>query len=81
MTYTPDQITKIVLISILFKEEPTTYMNGLVTWYIPNKGEVFVWFDKKEVHFIDFTGSTLEYFSVKGIMEGFESGDYYNEKD
>jgi hypothetical protein len=81
MTFTPDQITQIVLISILFKEEPTTYMNGLVSWYIPNKGDVTIWFDKKEVHFTDFTGSTLEYFSVKGIMEGFESGDYYTEKD
>ena len=81
MTFTPDQITKIVLISILFKEEPTTYMNGLVQWYLGDKGEVLIGFDQKQIVFTDFTGSTLEYFSVKGIMEGFESGDYYTEKD
>jgi hypothetical protein len=81
ITFTYDQVTKISLISILFKEEPSTYMNGLVSWYLKDKGEVTVRFDEKQIYFTDFTGSTLEYFSVKGIMEGFESGDYYTEKD
>ena len=81
MTYTPDQITKIVLISMLFKEEPGTYMNGMVEWYLGDKGQVLISFEQKQIVFTDFTGSTLEYFSVKGIMEDFESGDYYTEKD
>lgn len=81
MTYTPDQVTKITLISILFKEEPSTYMNGMVEWYLGDKGQVLISFEEKQIVFTDFTGSTLEYFSVKGIMEGFESGDYYTEKD
>ena len=81
MTYTPDQVTKITLISILFKEEPSTYMNGRVEWYLGDKGQVLISFEEKQIVFTDFTGSTLEYFSVKGIMEGFESGDYYTDKD
>ena len=81
ITFTYDQVTKISLISILFKEEPSTYMNGLVSWYLGDKGQVLISFVEKQIMFTDFTGSTLEYFSVRGIMEDFESGDYYTEKD
>lgn len=81
MNFTPNQITQIVLVSILFKQEPTTFMDGLVHWFMGDKGDVSIRFDEKKIYFTDFTGSTLEYFSVKGIMEGFESGDYYTEED
>jgi hypothetical protein len=46
-----------------------------------DKGQVLISFEQKQIVFTDFTGSTLEYFSVKGIMEDFECGDYYTEKD
>lgn len=79
MTYTTDQIQKIVRISMLFNEDPCTYMDGLVHWFIKDKGEITLDFNKNEVQMIDFVGSTLDYCCVEGITKGMEIGDYFTE--
>jgi hypothetical protein len=78
--YTPDQITKIVRISMLFNEDPDTYMDGIVHWFIKDKGEINLDFNTNEVQMVDFVGSTLDYCCVEGITKGMEIGDYFTER-